>query len=103
MLLDNKELQCKIVRKHIKSVGLDRSSYKNYKRVLKIRIEYFNHAPEEFLYVAKSLGEFFPLKNGELVFDEQSNPKPIPNINALKNSIWSEEDTWGKPIYGSIL
>lgn len=103
MLLDNKELQCKIVRKHIKSVGLDRSSYKNYKRVLKIRIEYFNHAPEEFLYVAKSLGEFFQLKNGELVSDEQGNPKPIPNINALKNSIWSEEDTWGKPIYGSIL
>lgn len=103
MLLDNKELQCKIVRKHIKAVELERSNYKNYKRVLKIRIEYYNHTPDEFLYVAKSLGEFFPLINGELVLDEDDNPKPIPNINVLKNSIWAEDETWGKPMYGSIL
>ncbi len=103
MLLDNKELKCKIVRKHIKSVELDRSTYKNYKRVLKIRIVYFNHAPAEYLYVAKSIGEFFPLINGELVYDENGNPKPILNIDILKNTIWAEDETWGNPIYGSIL
>lgn len=60
MLLDNKALQCKIVRKHIKAIELERSRYKDYKRVLKIRIVYFNHKSEEYLYVAKSIGEFFP-------------------------------------------
>ncbi len=103
LLLDNKELQCKIVRKHIKSVELERSTYKNYKRVLKIRIIYFNHVPEEYLYVAKSKGEFFPLIKGSIILDELGNPKSIPNLSQLKDSIWNEDKTWGTPIYSSIL
>ena len=53
MLLDNKELQCKIVRKHIKSVGLDRSSYKNYKRVLKIESNILITLPKNFYTLQK--------------------------------------------------
>ena len=70
---------------------------------MKIRIVYFNHKSEEYIYVAKSIGEFFPLVNGNLIYDENGKPKPIPNIALLRDSIWSEDETWGKPIFGSIL
>lgn len=80
MMLDDKELQCKIVRKHIKNIQLEKAEYAPYKRVLKITIQFYNHTDLQFLYLAKSLGEFFPIINGEVERDMNGKLKPIPNL-----------------------
>lgn len=74
MALDDKALQCQIARKHIKGIVMDKSEYPNYKRVIKITIQFYNHPDLEYLYIAKSLGEFYPLKNGELLFNFEGKP-----------------------------
>lgn len=80
MMLDDKELQCKIVRKHIKNIQLEKAEYAPYKRVLKITIQFYNHTDLQFLYLAKSLGEFFPIINGKVERDMDGKLKPIPNL-----------------------
>lgn len=74
ILLQDKELKCKIVRKHIKNVILEKSEFPKYKRVLKITIQFFSHPDEQYLYLAKSVGEFHPLVDGEV---EYKNGKPV--------------------------
>lgn len=80
MMLDDKELQCKIVRKHIKNIQLEKAEYAPYKRVLKITIQFYNHADLQYLYLAKSVGEFFPIVNGEPERDLNGKLKPILNL-----------------------
>lgn len=80
MMLDDKELQCKIVRKHIKNIQLEKAEYAPYKRVLKITIQFYNHADMQYLYLAKSLGEFFTIINGEPEKDLKGKLKPIINL-----------------------
>lgn len=80
MMLDDKELQCKIVRKHIKNILLEKAEYAPYKRVLKITIQFYNHSDLQYLYLAKSLGEFFTMTNGDLDRDAKGNLTPIPNL-----------------------
>lgn len=74
MALENKALQSQIARKHIKGIELEKADYNGYKRVLKITIHFFNHSKMEYLYIAKSLGEFYPLKEGKLLYNFESKP-----------------------------
>lgn len=72
--LEDKEMKCKIARKHIKNIVLEKAEYPNYKRVLRISIQFYNHPDMEYLYIAKSLGEFYPLKDGKLLFNFEGKP-----------------------------
>ena len=87
MLLEDKELQSKIVRKHIKNISLEKSEYAPYKRVLIITIEFYDYPTQQYLYLAKSLGEFFTMTNGEPDRDLNGNLKPIVNLDKLKKAI----------------
>nr|DAY33818.1 MAG TPA: integrase [Caudoviricetes sp.] len=94
MMLDDKELQCKIVRKHIKNIQLEKAEYAPYKRVLKITIQFYNHTDLQFLYLAKSLGEFFPIINGKVERDMDGKLKPIPNLKEWIKLIGKEVLTY---------
>ncbi len=91
MMLDDKELQCKIVRKHIKNILLEKAEYAPYKRALKITIQFYNHSDLQYLYLAKSLGEFFTMTNGDLDRDAKGNLKPIPNLKEWIRLIGKEK------------
>lgn len=91
LYLDNKELQCKIVRKHIKNITLEKDEYEPYKRVLRITIQFFNHPDMQFMYLAKSLGEFFTMTNGELDKDADGNLVAIPNLEK-ERKYWSKDN-----------
>lgn len=84
ILLEDKEQQCKIARLHIKNIILEKSQYKHYKRVLKITIQFFNNPDQQYLYIAKSVGEFYPLYNGELVVDKKGELEAIPDLNEFR-------------------
>lgn len=82
--LDNLELQSKIVRKHIKNIVLEKAEYAPYKRVLKITIQFFNHTDLQYLYIAKTLGEFYTITNGVLDRDANGDLVPIPNLTEYR-------------------
>lgn len=90
MMLDDKELQCKIARKHIKDIQLEKAEYAPYKRVLRITIQFYNHSDMQYLYLAKSIGEFFPIINGAVEKDINGNLKAIPNLEKQRKLIGKE-------------
>lgn len=90
MMLDDKELQCKIARKHIKDIQLEKAEYAPYKRVLRITIQFYNHSDMQYLYLAKSVGEFFPIINGAVDKDINGNLKAIPNLEKQRKLIGKE-------------
>jgi len=92
MMLDNPELQSSIVRKHIKNIVLEKAEYAPYKRVLKITVQFYNHSELQYLYIAKSLGEFFTITNGELDRDINGNLVPIPNLKEWREVLGDNED-----------
>lgn len=92
MMLDNPEMQCKIVRKHIKSISLEKAEYAPYKRVLKITIQFYNHPDLQYLYLAKSLGEFYTMTNGELDRDVKGNLVPIPNLKEMRDILGNDDE-----------
>lgn len=91
ILLQDKELKCRIVRKHLKNVILEKSQFPKYKRVLKITIQYFNYPEEQYLYISKSVGEFHPLTNGEVEY-KNGKPVAIPTMKEL-HSMLQEMDS----------
>jgi len=72
--LDDSEKKIAIVRKHISNVVLEKAEYKGYKRVLKITFKFKVYPDMEFIYLAKSLGEFFPLVDGNMLFNYEGKP-----------------------------
>lgn len=92
MMLDNPEMQCKIVRKHIKSISLEKAEYAPYKRVLRITIQFYNHPDLQYLYIAKSLGEFYTMTNGEYDRDVKGNLIPIPNLKEMRDILGNEDE-----------
>lgn len=92
MMLDDPEIQCKIVRKHIKNISLEKAEYAPYKRVLKITIQFYNHPDLQYLYLAKSLGEFYTMTNGEPDRDIKGNLKPITNLKQMRDILGNEEE-----------
>lgn len=92
MMLDNLELQSKIVRKHIKNIMLEKAEYAPYKRVLKITIQFYNHPDLQYLYIAKSLGEFYTITNGVLDRDIKGNLKPIANLKEMRDILGDDKE-----------